>query len=188
MALSNLGYLNLLKSMNVELNHHFASDKSTLYSRILLTLSDQSFNMWYYMKLFLLFLACCFFLLPMLNIEDPLRTISLYLWGKETDAMIVEHICKPDRTYWYEYTTNGKVFRQRYDGYVERLDKQIPEDSRCKGILSSGTPIKIKFFPLYSFWSEPIEHIEISGMEKLMYILIKILGIWILLFTFLRRT
>ena len=135
----------------------------------------------------LTFSGVLFFLLPLLNIEDPIRTISLSLWGRVSDARIVEHICKPDRTYWYEYNTNGKLFRQRYDGYVEKLDLQIPEDSRCKGILPNAAPIKIKFFPLYSFWSEPIEHIEISKTEKLLYVLIKIIGIWILLFTFLRK-
>lgn len=141
----------------------------------------------HYLLLAILFFLSCFFLLPLLNIEDPIRTISLSLWGKETQARIVEHICKPDRTYWYTYTVKGKEYRQRYDGYVDRLDQYIQEDLRCKGILSISPEIKIKYFPLFSFWSEPIDHIDISTTEKVMYILIKIIGILILLFTFFRK-
>ena len=144
--------------------------------------------MWYYVKLFFLFLICCFFLLPLLNIEDPIRTICLSFWGRQTDAQIVEHICKPDRTYWYTYETHGKTFRQQYNGYVEALDNRIPEEARCKGLLSASVPVAINYFPLYAFWSEPIEHIEVSTTEKIMYIIINILGIWILMFTFLRKS
>lgn len=143
--------------------------------------------MWHYFKLFILFLICCFFLLPLLNIEDPIRTISLSIWGKELNAKLVEHNCKPDRTYFYEYTVHGKTFRQRYDGYVEKLDQTIPENLRCSGVLAQSSDIQITYFPYFSFWSEPVDHIEISKIEKLMYILIKVIGIWILLFTFFRR-
>ncbi|MCC6815214.1 MAG: hypothetical protein IT267_02245 [Saprospiraceae bacterium] len=143
--------------------------------------------MLHYLKLLVLFLLTCFFLLPLLNIEDPIRTISLSLWGEETNAKIVEHICKPDRTYFYTYTVKGKEYRQQYDGYVEKLDQAIDENQRCKGILDNGAPIRIKYFPFFSFWSEPLDHIEVSLIEKIMYILIKIIGIIILLFTFFRK-
>ncbi len=143
--------------------------------------------MFHYLKLAILFLLSCFFLLPLLNIEDPIRTISLSLWGKEIEANIVEHICKPDRTYWYTYYVKGKEYRQRYDGYVEKLDQYINENQRCKGILSDSPKIKIKYFPYFSFWSEPMDHIEVSSLEKIMYILIKVFGLLILLFTFFRK-
>ncbi|MBK9718186.1 MAG: hypothetical protein IPO85_11870 [Saprospiraceae bacterium] len=39
----------------------------------------------------------------------------------------MEHICKPDRTYWYGHDVASSHYRQRYDGYVERLDAKIPE-------------------------------------------------------------
>lgn len=143
--------------------------------------------MLHYLKLFILFLLSCFFLLPLLNIEDPIRTISLGLWGQVTDASIVEHICKPDRTYWYTYQVHGKEFRQRYDGYVEKLDRHIDENQRCKGVLTDAPTIKIKYFPFFSFWSEPLDHIEVSTLEKIMYIIIKVFGIIILLFTFFRK-
>ncbi|NOT36395.1 MAG: hypothetical protein HOP11_03340 [Saprospiraceae bacterium] len=141
----------------------------------------------HYLLIIVLFFLTCFFLLPLLNIEDPVRTISLSLWGEETQAKLVEHICKPDRTYWYVYTVKGKDYRQQYNGYVEKLDQQIEENSRCKGVLSNAPEIKITYFPLFSFWSEPVDHIEFSVIEKIMYILIKVIGILILLFTFFRR-
>ncbi|MEP7196817.1 MAG: hypothetical protein ABI851_09865 [Saprospiraceae bacterium] len=143
--------------------------------------------MWRFLKFLFIFLLSCIFILPLLNIEDPLRTISLSFWGKETKAKIVEHICKPDRTYWYEYLINGKSYRQQYNGYVEKLDQQIPENERCKGVLQEPAEIEIKYFPMYSFWSEPLDHIDINFLEKIMYILIKIIGILILMFTFFRK-
>ena len=83
----------------------------------------------YYLKFVLLFFVLTFFVLPLFNIEDPLRTIALRYFSSRTEANLVEHICKPDRTYWYEYDVASSHYRQRYDGYVERLDAKIPENT-----------------------------------------------------------
>ncbi|MEO6189027.1 MAG: hypothetical protein ABIO44_00345 [Saprospiraceae bacterium] len=181
---------------NINLNRSFTGAKifksceginELILLQLILYICPRIFDMWRYAKLFILFFFCCFFLLPLLNIEDPIRTISLSLLGKETDAHIVEHICKPDRTYWYEYISKGKSYRQQYNGYVVKLDEAIQENSRCQGILPVPAEIKIRVFPYYSYWSEPVDHILVSDIEKFMYILIKIIGIWILLFTFIRK-
>ena len=143
--------------------------------------------MWYYLKFSVAFFLLCFFVLPFFNIEDPFRTIALKYFYQESDARIVEHICKPDRTYWYEYQAHEIQYRQRYDGYVEELDNRIAPDRRCMGILNESVPIKIKYFPYFSYWSEPVESIQSKPIIVLMYILVKIGAIFILLWTFLRR-
>ena len=143
--------------------------------------------MWYYLKFSLAFFLLCFFILPLFNIEDPFRTIVLKYFYKESDALIVEHICAPDRTYWYEYQAHATQYRQRYDGYVEELDNRISPELRCKGVLKDGVPIKIKYFPYFSYWSEPLESIQSKPIIVLMYILVKIGAIFILLWTFLRK-
>lgn len=141
----------------------------------------------YYLKFVLLFFVLTFFVLPLFNIEDPLRTIALRYFSSQTEANLVEHICKPDRTYWYEYDVASSHYRQRYDGYVERLDAKIPENYRCQGKLTEPTPIDIKYFGGFSYWSEPVESIQESIVIIWMYILIKLGGVFILLWTFLRK-
>jgi hypothetical protein len=78
-------------------------------------------------------------------------------------------------------------YRQRYDGYVERLDAKIPENNRCQGKLTEPTRIDIKYFGGFSYWSEPVESIQESIVIIWMYILIKLGGVFILLWTFLRK-
>lgn len=143
--------------------------------------------MWYYLKFSVIFLLMCMVVLPLLKIENPLRTIGLLYFSKPASATITEHICNPDRTYWYEYDLSGDHYRQRYDGYVETLDNRIPPDLRCSGKLAQGAQIEIKYFPIYRFWSEPLEKITTSPAEVYMYIVIKFAAILLLLWTFLRK-
>ncbi|MBK7231909.1 MAG: hypothetical protein IPH93_06530 [Saprospiraceae bacterium] len=143
--------------------------------------------MWYYLKFGILFLLMCFFILPIFRIEDPFRTISLQLFSKTHKAKITEHICNPDRIYWYEYDLGQSHYRQRYDGYVATLDDTIPADQRCQGQILNPPNIDIKYFPLFAYWSEPVNSIATSIFEIWMFLLIKIIAIFLILWTFIRK-
>ncbi|MBK7225493.1 MAG: hypothetical protein WBB17_06130 [Saprospiraceae bacterium] len=141
----------------------------------------------YWIKFFLLFFAGCFFLLPALNVEDPFRSLSLRFFSKEAEAEIYNHSCKPDRIYLYQYNINGKNYKQRYDGYVESIDQLIPEQERCKEAVASLPKMQIRYFPLFSFWSEPIMSERPNLLMFFGINLVKIFSLLILLWTFLRK-
>ncbi|MBK9270184.1 MAG: hypothetical protein IPM48_01180 [Saprospiraceae bacterium] len=143
--------------------------------------------MWYGLKFGILFLLICFFVLPLFRVEDPFRTISLQLFAKSHRAQITEHICNPDRIYWYEYDLGKNHYRQRYDGYVAALDESIHPDQRCQGPLVKPAEIEIKYFPLFCYWSEPIHKITTSFIELWMFIIIKFAAVFLLLWTFIRK-
>ena len=143
-------------------------------------------KMWYWLKFIVLFFAACFFLLPALNVEDPFRSLALRFFNKETEAVIYNHSCNPDRIYLYRYQIQNKTFEQRYNGYIEALDNIIPENERCQEVVNSQPKFLIKYFPLFAFWSEPT---TAERNNLLMFIginIVKFFSIILLIWTFLR--
>jgi hypothetical protein len=140
----------------------------------------------YWLKITAGFFISCFFILPFFKVEDPLRSIALRFFSSEGQAEIYEHICNPDRIYRYQYILDQKEYKQRYDGYVEALDNEIPETLRCQNILTQLVPIKIKYFNLFRYWSEPLNAERLSPLLFWGVNIVKIGAILILITTFVR--
>ncbi|MDQ3141192.1 MAG: hypothetical protein M3Q56_02980 [Bacteroidota bacterium] len=119
--------------------------------------------------------------------EDPIRSIALRYFYKETEGEIYQHFCDPDRLYFFQYTNNNKPVQHRYKGYIEKLDESIPENERCKGLLSNPVKIQIKYFPFIKKWSEPVDATSSGLALFLMINLVKILSVFLLIWTFLRK-
>ncbi len=134
-----------------------------------------------------LFFVACFVLLPLVQVEDPFRSLALRFFAKEHTAHLYQHDCKPDRVYLFEYGIDRAIYRQRYDGYIESLDHKIPESLRCSGVLSSKVEISIRYFPYLKFWSEPVDAIRPSLILFIMLNLVKFGSVILLILTFVRR-
>lgn len=135
----------------------------------------------------LVFVIACFFVLPLINVEDPFRSLSLRFFSKPYTASIYSHECTPDRTYRFEYTLEGTIYKQRYDAYTEGLDNAIPENIRCSGQLATPVQISIRYFPYFKYWSEPEDAIRPSIFMFIMINFIKIASVSLLVWTFVRR-
>lgn len=134
------------------------------------------------------FFVSCFFLLPLINVEDPFRSLALRFFSKPLTASIYSHECTPDRTYRFQYTLEGTIYQQRYDAYIEDLDMKIPEDIRCSGQLSSPVDVPIRYFPFFKYWSEPEEAIRSSLFLFFLMNFIKVASVFLLIVTFIRKS
>lgn len=143
--------------------------------------------MWYWIKFLVLFLLACFFLLPAMKVEDPFRSIALRFLSKESSAELYNHQCNPDRIYNYRYTIDAKTYEQVYEGYIAALDEIIPESERCKSAVPSLPKFAVRYFPLFSFWSEPMMAERPHFILFLGINLVKIFSILLLIWTFLRK-
>ncbi|MBP8724622.1 MAG: hypothetical protein KBF37_07590 [Saprospiraceae bacterium] len=135
----------------------------------------------------LAFFVLCFFVLPLLRVEDPFRSISLRFFSQSAQAKLYEHRCDPDRTYLFSYELDGEAYLQRYDGYVEPLDDLIPEPLRCTGTLQAPVPMAIRFVPFFRYWSEPEKAIRPSLALFFLLNAVKLGSVLLIVFTFVRR-
>jgi len=135
----------------------------------------------------LVFFIACFVVLPLIQVENPFRSIALRFFAKDHTADVYQHDCNPDRVYLYEYTFDRALYRQRYDGYIETLDQKIPESMRCSGALNEKIEIAIRYFPYLKYWSEPVDAIRSSLMLFLMLNLVKFGSVLLLILTFVRK-
>ncbi|MCC6753616.1 MAG: hypothetical protein IT266_06485 [Saprospiraceae bacterium] len=135
----------------------------------------------------LAFFVFCFFVLPLLRVEDPFRSISLRVFSQPAQAKLYEHRCDPDRTYLFSYELAGEAYLQRYDGYVEALDGLIPEPLRCSGTLQTPVSMDIRFVPFFRYWSEPEQAIRPSLALFLLLNAVKLGSVLLIVFTFVRR-
>ena len=137
---------------------------------------------------FIVFILACFFILPFLNVEDPFRSIALRFFAVRGTAQLYQHDCNPDRVYLFSYTLEGTTFKQRYDGYIEALDQQIPEHLRCKGAIHETVTIPIRYFPYFRYWSEPESAERLSLILFSMVNLVKFCSVILLILTFVRSS
>ncbi len=135
----------------------------------------------------LVFLAACFFLLPLFKIEDPIRSLGLRFMYAETEGFLYEHQCDRDRVYRYEYSVNTKRYQQFYTGYNEKIENSIPDSLRCSGKLNERAPITVRYFIGFPLWSEPSDAERLSIGLFIMVNAVKVIAIILLIWIFIRN-